>query len=247
MKKLVSLLLALCLVCGVMTALADGMEWQEVQIAGVTCRIPAELAITDQGNITLDAACEAYELSVLTMDLTDEDPENLDLTDGSIQTDNMFLFLYLMLQDPDVAMQATNMCMEEEIGLLSGKKVKHGTIGDGIAMCAHRYRNTGVMVFASTEGGIEIYDLLSICDEVVRSMRYDGVSEDDMIADAQVDYVVITADSGKIRSEASVSGGLIKTAYKGEAFELVEETADWYVVMVDGRTGYIHKGVAAIQ
>lgn len=60
-------------------------------------------------------------------------------------------------------------------------------------------------------------------------------------------YVAITADSGKIRTEASISGGLIKTAYKGETFELIREEGDWYVVDVNGRTGYIHKGVAAIQ
>lgn len=60
-------------------------------------------------------------------------------------------------------------------------------------------------------------------------------------------YVVITADSGKIRTEASVSGGLIRTAYKGETFELIREEGDWYVVDVNGRTGYIHQGVAGIQ
>lgn len=62
-----------------------------------------------------------------------------------------------------------------------------------------------------------------------------------------VPMIVITAASGKIRTEASVSGGLIKTAYKGETYELIEQRGDWYVVKVDGRTGYIHKGVAAIQ
>lgn len=59
--------------------------------------------------------------------------------------------------------------------------------------------------------------------------------------------VVITADSARIRTEQSVSGGLIKTAYRGETYELIKQSGDWYVVKVDGRTGYIHKGVAAIQ
>lgn len=67
------------------------------------------------------------------------------------------------------------------------------------------------------------------------------------LADTQVDYVVVTADSGKIRTEPSISGGLIKTAYKGETYELIEVSGDWYVIDVDGRTGYLHTGVAAIQ
>lgn len=67
------------------------------------------------------------------------------------------------------------------------------------------------------------------------------------IAAEASNWVVITADSGKIRTEASISGGLIKTAYKGETFELIREEGDWYVVDVHGRTGYIHKGVAALQ
>lgn len=65
--------------------------------------------------------------------------------------------------------------------------------------------------------------------------------------DAQTKYVVITSGSGKIRTEASLSGALIRTAYKGEKYELIRQEGDWYVVKVDGRTGYIHKGVAAIQ
>lgn len=60
-------------------------------------------------------------------------------------------------------------------------------------------------------------------------------------------YVVITADSGKIRTEASLSGGLIRTACKGETFELIRTSGDWYIISVDGRTGYLHSGVAEIR
>ena len=59
--------------------------------------------------------------------------------------------------------------------------------------------------------------------------------------------VVITADSAKIRTEASISAGLVKTAYKGEAFTLLGESGDFYKISVNGNTGYIHKGVCKIQ
>jgi hypothetical protein len=60
-------------------------------------------------------------------------------------------------------------------------------------------------------------------------------------------YVVITAESGRIRKEASISGDMIRKAYEGETFELIREETDWYIIDVDGRKGYIHKGVSAIQ
>lgn len=66
-------------------------------------------------------------------------------------------------------------------------------------------------------------------------------------ADEAAARVVITADSARIRTEQSISGGLIKTAYKGESFPCIGETNDWYVIEVNGRTGYVHKGVSAIQ
>ena len=59
--------------------------------------------------------------------------------------------------------------------------------------------------------------------------------------------VVITSDSAKIRTEASISAGLVKTAYKGESFTLLGESGDFYQISVNGKTGYIHKGVCKIQ
>lgn len=59
--------------------------------------------------------------------------------------------------------------------------------------------------------------------------------------------VVITADSAKVRSEASLSGGLLVNATNGMAFPYVGEEGDWYIIDVNGQTGYVHKGVAVIQ
>ena len=81
----------------------------------------------------------------------------------------------------------------------------------------------------------------------MQSPASETVAGEQTAEESAAQRVVITADSGKIRTEASISGGLIKTAYKGESFELIEQSGDWYIVNVNGRTGYIHKGVAAIQ
>ena len=59
--------------------------------------------------------------------------------------------------------------------------------------------------------------------------------------------VVITSDSAKIRTEASISAGLVKTAYKGESFTLLGESGDFYQISVNGKTGYVHKGDAYFE
>ena len=81
----------------------------------------------------------------------------------------------------------------------------------------------------------------------MQSPASEAVAGEQTAEESAAQRVVITADSGKIRTEASISGGLIKTAYKGETYELIEKSGDWYVVKVDGRTGYLHSGVAKIQ
>ena len=59
--------------------------------------------------------------------------------------------------------------------------------------------------------------------------------------------IVITANSAKIRTEASISAGLVKTAYKGESFTLLGESGDFYQISVNGKTGYVHKDVCKIK
>lgn len=81
----------------------------------------------------------------------------------------------------------------------------------------------------------------------MQSPASEAVAGEQTAEESAAHRVVITADSGKIRTEASISGGLIKTASKGETFELIRKEGDWFVVDVNGRTGYIHQGVAAIQ
>ena len=73
----------------------------------------------------------------------------------------------------------------------------------------------------------------------------ENVSEDQAQKDKK--RIVITGDSAKIRSEASISSGLIRTVYKGEIFPCEGESGDFYIIEIDGRTGYVHKGVATIQ
>ena len=72
-------------------------------------------------------------------------------------------------------------------------------------------------------------------------------NSNDAAAASTVKSVIITADSAKIRTEASISAGLVKTAYKGESFTLLGESGDFYKISVNSKTGYVHKDVSGIQ
>lgn len=56
--------------------------------------------------------------------------------------------------------------------------------------------------------------------------------------------ITITADSARVRTEPSLSGGLIRQVKKGETFVLLGESGDFYKIEIDGKTGYVAKGVA---
>ena len=60
-------------------------------------------------------------------------------------------------------------------------------------------------------------------------------------------YIAITGTSAIIRTEPSLSGSLIRTAYKGETFLLLGESSDFYKISIGGKTGYVHKGVCSIK
>jgi hypothetical protein len=59
--------------------------------------------------------------------------------------------------------------------------------------------------------------------------------------------VVVTADSARIRNKPDISAWELKLARTGDKFELVRQEGAWYVVLVDGRQGYIHSGVTEIR
>lgn len=250
MKKLFVLLLAMCLVLGTTTAFADT---QEIKLDSATLRLPANMKIHDKQNnycIAYDENCEmiVYFLNYGTADIDEDELETF--YKGDIKKANLVFLATMALGKENLAF-ARRMADEArmyDFDMLNGERV-NAYIGTNFVVCAQYYRNAGLFLYSAARNGKQVNPdtLGEVIEDIFRSFRLDGVTEEDMAADAQADYVVITADSGKIRTEASISGGLIKTAYKGETFELIEQSGDWYIVNVNGRTGYIHKGVAAIQ
>ena len=278
MRKLVSLFLALCLMCAAVPAFA---EMQEVKIGSVTFQIPAEQEVVNMrettatydgpfGTIHLVAWTIEDDMIESLMKACEEVGEELTYHKAVVEVGEMFGGGF----DPTHAV--AGLAEEEQIGMLNGIPVMSTKWGfmQPVAFYAQAYRGMYYSVFVTSES-LDKKMLEETAKMIMLTIRLDDVSEEDMIADhmsateemeaaapeadvtaddqadsqsdAQADYVIITADSGKIRTEASISGGLIKTAYKGETYELIEKSGDWYVIKVDGRTGYLHSGVAKIQ
>jgi len=225
---------------------------QTVQLGNATFEVDANIVSSKNNGSMFEGANDRYSLTLMFVDWEAEGI-NISLT-GDDQMDNAFWCSYLLFEDQDIASTIAVYGLSVPCGMPDGGEVLFLDLGEYVVL-THYYRNTGFMMLISPVSDADRTEMLRAAEEIAKSFRLDGMAEEDMRNEAAAEaeaaaakkYVVITADSGKIRTEASISGGLIKTAYKGETFELIEQSGDWYVVKVDGRTGYIHSGVAKIQ
>lgn len=60
-------------------------------------------------------------------------------------------------------------------------------------------------------------------------------------------YVIITNSSANIRSGPDGSAAKLITAKQGDTFPLIGEDGNWYIIDVNGQTGYVTKSLSAIQ
>lgn len=249
MKKLISLLLVLSLLCcSILTAVGEttapvitvdefksameklakefinwDMEWtsEDNFVIGNCGSNP--FLVTDNGYVTL---------AMVTFNVAAHDDMEI--------IANLFIIVSALtaacpaVRDGVPAIEAPDLVFGDLMALHTSLSVEEPTVVGTLY-------NTTATIFVSEEddGSITITLKLSYT-----APNAEGAPESTDFAER---YVVIIAESGKIRSEASLSGGLIRTAYKGETFNLIRSSGDWYVIRVDGRTGYLHSGVAEIR
>lgn len=253
MKKIVAFLVLVCMLfCS--TAYAAGTDaLQEVPCGGVTFLLPAEMqtevsehaAELNGASLCVGAAEDGREILIIVYpwdDLGMDIKEWSLIPNGGLQRNNAAALMIASGTETEMINTMINVLQEVDIGMPSGEPVLCYVEEDG-AICYHYDCNVGVEIIGFAQTG----NALEMCLDIMRMIRWDDVSEENENADAQVDYVVVTADSGRIRAEASLSGELIKTAYKGETYKLIERSGDWYIIEVNGRTGYLHTGVSAIK
>lgn len=267
MKKLFAMLLALCLMCGAVSAFAEAAETQEAKIGNVTFQIPAEL--TAQELSSSDALYfqqfvgADYAVQMMVFDYEKADVSLQVLKGADDQINNLFwcyrIFSTLIGEDED----------ETALFLCNNASYLEGTMPDGqalvyfgtdtLSLAAHYYRNMGcmVMVLAQDENmdGARCHE---IALSIAGSFRIDGVTEEQMAADAEAariaaeqaamqKYVVITNSSANIRSGPGGDYDKVTTARQGDTFPLIGEDGNWYIIDVNGQTGYVTKSLSAIQ
>lgn len=236
---------------------------QVFRIGDATFQVEPDLVVENQSEMAIRAANARYEMVLEYIDWVGNDID-INVT-GDNQYDHLVFYWLLNGSNVQEAMSIAGLASDMACDMPDGDIVKL-IINEAGVMFTHYFDGKGVVMLLMPKDSEAADELIMIGVEVMKSFRVDGITEEDMRATAEAaaaaraeaeaqaaveaaaqKYVVITADSGKIRTEASISGGLIKTAYKGESFVLIKEITDWFVVDVNGRTGYIHKGVAAIQ
>lgn len=235
---------------------------QVFRTGDATFQVEPDLVVEYQNEMAIRASNARYEM---VLEYIDWVGNGIDVNvTGDNQYDHLVFYWLLNGSDVQEAMSIAGLAADMACDMPDGDIVKL-IINEAGVMFTHYFDGKGVVMTLMPKDS-EAAELIMIGVEVMKSFRVDGITEEDMRATAEAaaaaraeaeaqaaaeaaaqKYVVITADSGKIRTEASISGGLIKTAYKGETFELIREEGDWYIVDVNGRTGYIHKGVSAIQ
>lgn len=220
---------------------------QDVYNGVHTYTLPAGMALDNDPAVVTVAKAEDYVVSFYSQLIEKVFVQTL--SENPLQFNNFALMFLSYFDDDGTLLNAFGNILIEDVGMLNGEDVAYATLDLGelkVAVCAHFYRDNSFFISATSKT-ISTEELLNNILEIARSVRFDGITEEDMIADAAQDYVIITGDSAKIRSEASISSGLIRTVYKGEIFPCEGESGDFYIIEIDGRTGYVHKGVATIQ
>lgn len=198
MRKLVSMLMALCLLCAALPAFAEeAAPTETVTIDGVTFTIPAGLENTRATKN--DAAYESDELSIVLVGwMADAEHQTLMQDMMAIMAEEGYpvtldqaaiVFGEVMGGlDEDAAFSCGLETIPEDIGMLNGKAVMCGKelFVDQASYHAQYYRDHyfSVLVVSYTMTPEEI---IRLSQEIMRSVRIEGVTEADMALDAQAE------------------------------------------------------------
>ena len=131
-------------------------------------------------------------------------------------------------------------------------------IMDSSIVHSQYYRGTGIFIISIPRSNEAVQPSLIAALDMLKSLRMDGVSEEQMAADAEAarvaaeqaaaqKYIVITNSSANIRSGPGGDYDKLTTARQGDTFPLIREEGNWYVIDINGQTGYVTKSLSAIQ
>ena len=265
MKKLWTLLAALLLACMLMPALAEG-AMQEIETPLFEFSVPAEWKLkTTTGSGWYKYSCTAGGVSFSAALLPLKDYSDMVGADmqAFIEAGEKQTSFWI------VVMQGQEKVPGESAASLTYREVK---LANGTTAIASHYDTSTQRVLVGTCYGDEMSTIVfrmtcaradaQACTEqfegIVGSVGRDAAAAARAAAEAKAraeaeakaaeeaarPRVVITADTARLRSEPSISGGLIRKATKGETVVLLGETDNFYKIEVDGKTGYVAMGVS---
>lgn len=243
---LLLLLLTLCLLCGAVGASAEeARTGVPVQIGPASFELPADAMVLYRDDTGLVTTSDEYDLWILWYDWAELPAETLEsYTKSGVQVDHLYAMCLAQTGDAKKAKQVADLAVETDIGMLNGDDVVY-VMQDAMVLCTHYYRHSGFMVKVAPLNAGDPAPWEEMCKAIALSFRLEGVSEEQMIAD-QVKWVVVTADSARVRNKPDISAAELKLARKGDRFELVRKEGAWYIVLVNGKQGYIHSGVTEV-
>lgn len=175
MKKLFALLLALCMLCGVVSAGAEEAT-REVELYGSKFRIPAELAINEYMNSVvyarLRAQCETYELSFYVTDWDVWGMDFKDMSPESEQGNNIYWMFSWILGLP--RREAIDIEYRfEDIGMEDGKFVCVSDM-DTSVFIGHTDGDYGYLILISSETGKSSDEMIEIGKQIALSFQRVG-------------------------------------------------------------------------
>ena len=254
MKKLVALVLSLCLMYSVGIAAST----QKINVGIFDFQIPDNMQIVNQDISPLAAMVVATQgadtmLGLITGQPTQEEIQII--SEGFTDTEDInfqewySLLLWQATLSP-LGYSPYEMRYEErDIGMLNGESVILATASNDhetVFSCSQYVDGKFFFLFEiaptanSDESEKNITAIALSCTPADASAALPEIED-------QQQYVIITNSSANIRSGPGGDYAKVTTAVKGDTFPLIREEGNWYVIDVNGQTGYVTKSLSAIQ
>lgn len=256
MRKILALMMALCLMLGCAQVLAEGVTSFETSYH--VFNVPSDGLLVMQQDVHDDGAEVIFFMHSGCMVSLWSINLNAYLDYGTVQEENL-----MGVHTAYLASEGAHHTWTEEPELLKWP-TSTGSTRQLVYSCLppteQQYEQYLVVV---TE--FDKYSAYSICvsftpgnervSELLAALIDGASTRADANANAQKNaenlvpkiYVVITEATAMIRTEPSVMGPLLFTAARGDSYVYAGEVDNFYILDIDGTTAYVSKGVSRIK
>lgn len=249
MKRLFSLMLVLCLMCGVIPAVAEGGV--TVSAGSMVFELPEGATIKSQKSAgknayTFTAKCteDGLSISYEVMGLVYQYDEADQGEQGVMDYQTFYLLTALLFGQENMNVMSPSDAGAE---MPDGQVLLSGAMSSGnkfVYAVSHYNEGVGYMLaLTATYSPMALAVLMGNAEDIALSAK----SVSDLVDGEALGTIVITNSSANIRSGADGSAAKIKSAVKGDTFPWLGEENGWYKILVDGQIGYVSKSLSKVQ